>query len=307
MKKTKLSILLFAIMLGSTFAQENTGINTNLPLLKGKYLGQEPPGMKSEEFAPYFFATGLKQNKFYFSKDGHELYFTQRGDKFSSTKIYCMKEIDSVWNIPEVLFFSKEYINNEISLSPDNQMLFFTSNRPDTNILNSKMQPDIWYVEKDENGNWGNPINAGSVINTPNVEAQPFLGVNGNFYFTNMTGIFESKFIDEKFQPPVPIEIGLNTDTYKNSGPCLSNGTNYLIFHSNREGGFGNWDLYVSFKTQSGNWSDPINLGSTINTADTESNATMSPDGKYMFFSRNGKIYWVSTETIDKLKPEDLN
>jgi len=67
-------------------------------------------------------------------------------------------------------------------------------------------------------------------------------------------------------------------------------------------------DIYVSFKEQDGTWATPINLGSAVNSNAKEGSATISPDGKYLFFSRDeedgtANVYWVSTEVIERLRP----
>jgi hypothetical protein len=306
----KQTILLLGVLLylhQLVLSQENgTGLIIK-PEINGPYLGQDPPGVLPEKFASHIFDINLKQRKLCFSNDGYELYFTQTGEKFSSVKIYCMKEVEGKWLKPEVVCFSKDYINNDIALSPDNQTLYFISNRPDPNTRDSKMQPDIWFVNRDSSGNWGSPINAGPVVNSPGVEVQATLSTDNILYFANPKGILRSKFKNGEFHKPSTIEIASNSDMNQNSGPFPSIDNSCLIFHSNREGGFGSWDLYISFKNQNGEWLNPINMGKDINTIGAEESATLSPDGKYMFFTRDGKAYWVSTEIIEKLKPRELN
>ncbi len=72
--------------------------------------------------------------------------------------------------------------------------------------------------------------------------------------------------------------------------------------------GFGNLDIYIAFKTNKGTGTAPVNLGEHINTNVNETCPSISPDGKFIFFSRyndlNGKpdIYWVSSSVINNLK-----
>lgn len=77
-----------------------------------------------------------------------------------------------------------------------------------------------------------------------------------------------------------------------------------LIAHDRKDGGFGDWDLNVSFKDAGGAWGPLVNLGSAVNTEASEAGASFSPDGQYLFFSRAGQIYWVSAKVPEGLRPK---
>jgi hypothetical protein len=76
----------------------------------------------------------------------------------------------------------------------------------------------------------------------------------------------------------------------------------HLIF----AGGSDDADLYIRFKNNEGQWGTPINMGGKINTKQWERFPVVSPDGKYLFFTRGGSdtsnVFWVSTAVIDSLK-----
>ena len=78
--------------------------------------------------------------------------------------------------------------------------------------------------------------------------------------------------------------------------PSLGPRGDYMVFSSNRPGGYGSYDLWVSrYDLQSNNWSRPVNAGGMINTPYDESAPCLSPDGKLLFFSSNrpgGKGYY---------------
>ena len=90
--------------------------------------------------------------------------------------------------------------------------------------------------------------------------------------------------------------------------PYIAPDDSYLIFSSHREGEFGDGDLYISFHDRSADtWSEPINMGEPINTRVQERFPAVSPDGKYLFFTRynpphSQDIFWVSAEVIDDIK-----
>ena len=84
------------------------------------------------------------------------------------------------------------------------------------------------------------------------------------------------------------------------------------MWDSEREGGFGKADSYISFRQQDGSWGAAINLGNKINTDAWDAGASVTPDGKYLFFNRNMgsdnyenvDIFWVDAQIIETLRPK---
>ena len=74
-----------------------------------------------------------------------------------------------------------------------------------------------------------------------------------------------------------------------------------IIFSSDRPGGVGRADIYISH-LENGRWSEPMNLGEAVNSEASEYGAMISPDGRFFFFtsSRTGMedIYWVSADVL---------
>ena len=83
----------------------------------------------------------------------------------------------------------------------------------------------------------------------------------------------------------------------------------YLIYDTQREGSeqVSEDNLFVCFRKDDGTWSKSFDLGSELNLQGAKSLATISADGKYLFFCHNGDIYWVGSMIIENLKPKDLN
>jgi hypothetical protein len=72
-----------------------------------------------------------------------------------------------------------------------------------------------------------------------------------------------------------------------------------IFISQTRTGGQGQWDLWICFRRKDGSWTQPMNMGPDITTADDEYGPRVTPDGKFLFFTREtrGKamdIYWVS-------------
>ncbi len=74
------------------------------PVLKGAYLGQDPPGMEPEIFAPGIISTGESEGCSAFSPDGKEFIFNKFRD--SKTFIYIMKETEGGWSKPKLALSS---------------------------------------------------------------------------------------------------------------------------------------------------------------------------------------------------------
>ena len=83
---------------------------------------------------------------------------------------------------------------------------------------------------------------------------------------------------------------------------------NHMLFNSRRPDGLDELDIFIAFKRNKGTWTAPNNPGEHINTNANETCPYVSPDGKFIFFSRyndlNGKpdIYWVSSSVINHLR-----
>jgi hypothetical protein len=88
----------------------------------------------------------------------------------------------------------------------------------------------------------------------------------------------------------------------------IASDESYLIWDSEREGGFGGSDLYISYRQQDGSWGPAINMGDKVNSDKEDFYASVTPDGKYILFNRgiddegNIDVYWVDAQIIESLK-----
>jgi Tol biopolymer transport system component len=128
----------------------------------------------------------------------------------------------------------------------------------------------------------------------------------------NNYGIYRSEFINGEYLKPEPLPSSINmANRILNWTPFIAADESYLLFSSNRrspntEAG----DLYVCFRRADGNWTNPISLGEPYNTDRQERFPAVSPDGKYLFFTRwilgyNQDVFWVSAKIIDRLREEN--
>jgi len=306
MDKHNLNFCLLLITALSLNTQQTDFTSQKFTGLAGPYLGQKVPGIIPEVFAPGIVSKDGAQSKLLIAPDGLEIIYqnmTSAGGSANDRKIsfICIKMENGQWGLPIDIPFSLEFTNDEPSLSPDGQKLFFVSNRPKDGINEPQRMPDIWVSERVANV-WGVPKHIGAPVNTDGVEVQPFYSTENILYFGRNDGIYFSKYSNEHFLEPVKLDDNIFIGRVR--GICISPDNETLIVHSDMTGGYGKWDLYISFKDQSGKWTELINMGNSINTEQPEVNATFSPDGKYLFFTRGDDIFWVSEKIIEELRPK---
>jgi len=320
-KKLCLYLLLIIILIPGTSGKlcyckaQNLNDSNQFPVLKGPYLGQKKPGLTPEIFAfgllskPKQSAIGLS-----FTPDGNEVYYSLWGGKIRA-RIMFMKKENNQWTKPQIAPFSGKYMDWDLNLSPDGNKLYFNSMRPVETAGESKKDADIWVVERTENG-WGEPQNIGALVNTDGNEVHPTVSNEGTLYFFARYGdgygdrdIYRSELINGHYLKPENIGESINTE-FNETDPFVAPDESYIIFQSRRSGGFGNNDLYISFRNKDGSWAKAQNMGNTINTDGNDYCGRISHDGRFFFFSirkkTHAEFYWVDSKIIEELKPDEL-
>jgi Tol biopolymer transport system component len=120
------------------------------------------------------------------------------------------------------------------------------------------------------------------------------------YFASNRDGgwdIYVSKYVNGRYAAPEKLSDAINSE-FGDWDPFLAPDESYMIFGSNgRSDGFGESDLYISFRNEDGTWTKSENMGSVINTPYREVDPVVSPDGKYIFFRSNRRIHESYTET----------
>ncbi len=195
----------------------------------------------------------------------------------------------------------------------DNMLLFTRQNRVrGRNLMGSALQEDFYYSYR-ENGCWIQARNAGSPLNTSYNEGAQTLEAAGNYmYFTACNredgkggcDIYYSARTEAGWKKGINIGSPLNT-YYWESQPSLSSDGSRLFFVSNRPGGYGGMDIWVSKLVKDGRWSEPVNLGNIINTSGDEMSPFIHFDGKTLYFSSNGRPCMGGFDIfMSRLKPD---
>lgn len=236
-----------------------------------------------------------------FTPDGRHVYFVNAFGGRDTLQLFQSTKENGKWGKPVPAFFGdSKYKQIDPAVSPDGKTILFNVNKNDDRNF------DIYAVYRTDSG-WTAPALLGDSINTMASEFYATISSNNNIYFTRRiesNDIYVSYFVNGRYLKAVPLDTVINTSKAE-SNPYISAGEDYLIFFSDRDGGFGNSDLYISFKKKN-SWSIPINLGSNINTVDSEFCPTIDLSSGYFSFSRTKVTGQRRIENIYLVKLKDM-
>lgn len=272
-----ISILLSALFTSSAgYAKE--------ALPASDYLGQKPPGLTPERFAPGIVATEEHlETEVLFLPDMTELSFTRSGGNYSEPTWLVMQYKDNRWQEKPI---------------------------PATDIKAEKerFSPSVAEMKKHE------PFKDIPVVGYT-------VSAAGTYYFYVLDfkdgsgHLSYSRLIDGKYEAPVKMNAAINSGKYI-AHPFIAPDESYLMWDAEKDGAT-TPDIYISFRAPDGSWGDAINMGDKINTPLYEQRPKLSPDGKYLFFWQGdvksradgsryvvGSPYWIDAKIIDELRPQ---
>jgi beta-lactamase regulating signal transducer with metallopeptidase domain len=172
-------------------------------------------------------------------------------------------------------------------LSHDGLELYFSSTRP-----GGHGSADIWVTKRTSvKDSWDSPVNLGSQVNTSAWDSPGSMSADGlTLYFDSggsNGGVYMTTRATRESPWELRVSLGPIINSPQGSGvPVISADDLELYFLSDRPGGSGSWDIWVSTRvTSSDPWGTPMNLGPTINSSSMDLPGWMSPDGLMLFFS----------------------
>ena len=183
-------------------------------------------------------------------------------------------------------------------LNEDETVLIFTSRRQDGN-LNENVDNDNFYfedvfiAEKGADGQWGRARNIGEPVNIMYHNSNLALSADGKtlFVYRDDNGgdiFFSQKENNGSWSYPEPLSGYINS-SFAEKSVSMSPDGNLLFFSSNRPGGLGGIDIYMSKKDAKGQWTRSVNLGPQINTEFDDESPFIDYDGKTLYFSTKGR------------------
>jgi len=317
--------------------EPESGVTSTFPELRGPYLGQEPPGLEPRLFAPGVVSTGLATRDVAMTPDGDELYFAVTVG--ARTMIMVTKSVGGTWTEPVVAPFSGRYLDIEPAISPDGKRFFFLSTRPQPGQEEKPgwVYQDIWAMDRLGDG-WGEPYNLGPPVNSDAPEYFPSVTADGTLYFTRegedrVSATYRSRLVDGAYTEPEKLGPEVNCGGNRFNVFVAPDESYAIVPAMGREDSLGGVDYYVVFRSADDVWSEPINLGEAVNQPEgREWSASLSPDGKYLFFMSSrtaadgglpltgstinellgisaqpgqgsSDIWWVSAEVIERSRP----
>jgi hypothetical protein len=250
--------------------------------------------MTAEPFAPGIISKEGWELEGVFAPGMKEFYFTTVGGKYTRPTVIGFRQENNVW---------KKYIeftrNGETAFSPDGTRMHMAKGYKDR-------IGDGWSERKSlgpmfDREDWGIMRLSSSA--------------KGTYVFDDYKSndvIRISTLKDGERQAPIQMGSVVNAGKMT-AHPFIAPDESYLIWDSEREGGYGDSDLYISFRQEDGSWGPAINMGENVNSDKWDAYASVTPDGRYMLFNRgidenpglddNVDIYWVDAKVIENLKP----
>jgi hypothetical protein len=292
-KNYTILILAFATLLTSCKTENKKETNDDNSELNSVYLRQKPPGLIPEPFAPGIITTKGFEDGGVFSPDMNEFHYI-RLNKENKLESVIHKRENNEW----VKSISKDSLPFYPFFSIDDKTIYFGKR----------------YIERTDSG-WSELKSLGSLFEEIEIMSLS-VSSKGTFAIDERRpeddGILRySRLVDGKREAPKPFGKEINSGI-RNSHPFIAPDESYVIWDGIKDNGFGDVDLYISFRQQDGAYGPAINMGDKINTERYEAGPKVTPDGKYLFFVRNMgsdkfeniDIFWVDAKIIETLKPK---
>ncbi len=304
--------LLVALGCVATNQSHATASGENWPELKGSYLGQAPPGLVAEIFAPGVISTVGSEINSAFSPDGNEFYYTTWEEE-TGTRIMLTRQIDGRWSEPVQASFSTHPTDVDPAVSPDGQRLVWGSRRPRPGESGEARDGfDMWFARRVQDG-WGEAEYMGPVVNSGTSQVYATLTQDHTMYFQAVregglgkADIYRARLVDGQHQAIENLGAVINSENYEGDVFIARDESYLIVTVYGRPDDMGAGDLYISFRGSDDSWTPLKNLGDAVNTDAREFCPMVTPDGKYLFFTSkrrgDGDIFWVNAKIIETLR-----
>jgi hypothetical protein len=297
------------------FACTERNQEADFPVLTGPYLGQKPPGLTPELFAPAILPTEDNEHLYGFFNNGTLFFFDRTPADLEewTPSVYRMELKEGKWTQPNASPYRGKPWYHYYPEAPEGKQVYFAW-KGSLDDRTSSADVNIWRVRKTAGG-WTEPHKLSSPVNSPDLDTYPSVTDDGTLYFfSNREGglgghdIYRSPQTNGQHLTVENLGAPINTE-YDELDPFIAPDESYLIFCSKTLNGYGGFDLYITFKKRDRTWTKPVNMGEGINTSAYDWVPRVTQDGKYFFFNstRTGSwdIYWVNSNVIETLMPED--
>jgi hypothetical protein len=254
------------------------------------YFGQALPGREAVPFAPGTLNSGLPTRDITLMPDGSEIYVGLFLPGFRKAVIIETRQEAGRWTTPEVAAFSRDprWKCLEPCISPDGRRFYFVSDRP-ADPKGDKPGPfGIWVMERDGRG-WSEPQRLPKEVNGSANAFYPSVTREGVLHFLREEGqggwVMRSAWKNDAWTPAEKLPPPFNADPRQANPRVDPDGRFILVPMMGRPDSLGGADYYGYFRRDDGTWTEPVHLGSIVNSAaGDEFSISLSPDGKVVFF-----------------------
>jgi Tol biopolymer transport system component len=307
--RTAWGFVIFVILVFGTIIFGTQEKSYEYSEIKGPYLGQKPPGLIPQIFAPGIISTGLHEGSSGFNL--HSTHFVFQRIENQKVMTYEMERNNGLWTKPKIVPFAHMMRNGDFVFAPDGRTLYFQSNTPIEGLEEEGTVSNIWVIKKTDTG-WTEPRHLDFTINTKWPDSFASVTTDGTLYFFSRkpggegkSDLYRSNYINGKYTEAQNLGDLFNTEEHE-WDPFVAPDESYLIFCSTKPEGYGSDDFYISFRNKDLKWSEPVNMGESINSQGSENRPYVTPDGRYFFFTStkrgNRDIYWVDAKFIDRFR-----
>lgn len=267
-----------------------------------------PPGETPKAFAPKVFEADKAYIGYQtFDKTGDAFYYAVTDKDWNSSALYVRK--------PEGPARKLDFLHSTWEGEPyiTGTKMYFTAILPPGD---KPWHSDLYVMERKGEG-WSEPKPLPAPINTATSEWHVSATTQGVLYFCSER---DGGRLRGDLYRGVPEGAGYRVEKLPNTvntssndcDPLIAPDESWLIFHSDRPGGVGAHDLYISFRDKNGGWSLAANMGPEINTDGWEMAPSLTPDGKYLMFVRRkafvtdepSRIFWVAASIVERYRPK---
>lgn len=195
---------------------------------------------------------------------------------------------------------NSEFSEYHPSITADGEFIIFTLLAPgdQNSCVTQDGNEEEFMISQKVNGEWTSRVNPGPPLNSDCNEGAANLSPDGRYIFfaaKTREGGYSSMdlyFAERRgngWSTPVPLGPPINTDSFE-SQPSFSSDGKTLFFTSNRPGGYGGMDIWVTTRNDDGSWTTPKNMGDKINTNGDEISPFIHPDNQTLYFCSNGRM-----------------
>jgi ankyrin repeat protein len=283
---------------------------SEFPRITGDYFGEEPPDGEAKLFALGIVSSRrFEHSTVVFSPDGNEASWSSGFNQPTrGMRILTSKRVDGVWSEPQLT--PRPPVDAPF-YAPNGKRLYFYANEPIEGEERAFGPGRIWYSERTDEG-WSPIIVVDGGPNENRLWWNFSVSNDNDIYFGSnaeegfgRTDIFFSRYEDGKYLPrenPGPTVNSKGMDV----NPYIAPDGSFLLFASDKDGGLGDLDIYVTWRQKDGSWGEARNLGPKVNSATQDGTPILSNDGKYLFFgsyaSGNRDNYWIDVASVPALK-----